>query len=240
MRVIVVTGGTRGLGLEIVHTLLERTEFSVIVVARALSDEVSRLCQSGRVQFIAFDLSRVDIIYELARDISVLAGDNLYGLINNAAIGGDGVLATQHEKDIERLINTNQVAPILLSKYLGRKMLRSRRGHIVNVSSIVARTGYSGLSVYASTKAALLGFSRSLSREYGKYGICVNSILPGFMETEMTSSIGGDSLAKIARRSPTRSLPSTIGVARMVAEIVRTEDYSINGSEFVIDAGNSA
>lgn len=240
MKVVVVTGGSKGLGLMIVNALLGRTEFSIIVIARTMSDELRQLCEDGRVQFIAFDLSRVNQIYELSKEVAQLAGDNLYGLVNNAAIGGDGILATQHEKDIENIINVNQIAPILLSKYLGRQMLRRRRGHIINVSSVVAKTGYSGLSVYASTKAALLGFSRSLAREYGKFGICVNTVLPGFMETEMTSAIGDDSLKQIARRSPTRTLPSTSSVARVTVEILSTEDYSINGAEFVIDAGNTA
>lgn len=240
MKVVVVTGGSKGLGLQIVNTILGRTEFSVIVIARTISNELRQLCEEGRVQFIAFDLSRSNHIYELSKKVIKLAGDNLYGLINNAAIGGDGILATQHEKDIENIINVNQIAPILLSKYLGRQMLKSRRGHIINVSSVVAKTGYSGLSVYASTKAAVLGFSRSLAREYGKFGICVNSVLPGFMETEMTSAIEGDSLKQIARRSPTRTLPSTSSVARITVEILNTDDCSVNGAEFVIDAGNTA
>ena len=85
----------------------------------------------------------------------------------------------------------------------------------MNISSVVAKTGHSGLCVYASTMAALLGFSRSLACEYGKYGVWVNSALPGFMATDMTRGIVDEKIKIIARRSPTKSLPCTITVARI-------------------------
>ena len=109
-------------------------------------------------------------------------------------------------------------------------MVRVRQGHIINISSVVARTGYAGLSVYASSKAALLGFSKSLAREYGKYGVCVNSILPGFMQTDMTQGILPEQLERIRRRSPNKTLPSTQCVADLVLLILGTSDCSINGA----------
>jgi 3-oxoacyl-[acyl-carrier protein] reductase len=240
MSTIIITGGSRGLGLSIIRSLLNDTEFNVINVSRRASSDLKLLLgTSERLKHIDFDFTDVSNIYQLSKEISSMS-DNIYGLINNAAIGGDGVLATQHLSDIENIINVNQVAPILMSKYIGRLMLKNRIGHIINISSVVATTGYSGLSVYASTKAALVGFTRSLSREYGKYGVCVNAVLPGFMKTDMTGAIGDDNLNKIAKRSPTKSLPSTFSVANLVKTILMTDDFSINGSEFVIDSGNSA
>lgn len=240
MKTIIVTGGSRGLGLNIINSLLEDTDFKIINVSRAASGDLQLLMNTtSRVQHIDFDFTDLSGIYELSKKISSMS-ERIYGLINNAAIGGDGVLATQHINDITKIINVNQIAPILMSKYIGRLMLKYREGHIINISSVVATTGYSGLSVYASTKAGLVGFTRSLSREYGKYGVCVNAVLPGFMKTDMTNSIGDENLNKIANRSPTKSLPTTKSVASIVKAIVTTDDCSINGSEFVIDSGNSA
>lgn len=241
MSTVVVTGGTKGLGLSIVRQIISSTEFECIVVARNMSPELSTMIdQSDRIRFIQFDLSDTHKIYDLSLEIKSLIPEGPYGLVNNAAMGGDGILATQHISDMERIVRVNQISPILLSKFLGRQMLRNKVGHIINISSVVAKTGYSGLSVYASTKAALLGFSRSLAREYGKYGVCVNSLLPGFMTTDMTSGMGDEKMNTIARRSPTKSLPSTTAAAKLVITILTTSDYSINGAEFVIDAGNSA
>ena len=241
MSTIVVTGGTKGLGLAIVREIVSATAFDCIVVARNISPELNTLLsESSRVSFIEFDLSDTARVYDLSCEIRDLVPGGPYGLVNNAAIGGDGILATQHISDIEAIVRLNQISPILLSKFIGRQMLRNKVGHIINISSVVAKTGYSGLSVYASTKAALVGFSRSLAREYGKYGVCVNSVLPGFMATDMTSGMGDDKMKVIARRSPTKSLPTTASVANLVVTILKTNDYSINGAEFLVDAGNSA
>jgi len=119
-------------------------------------------------------------------------------------------------------------------------MLDARAGRIVNVSSIVASTGYRGLSVYASTKAGLEGFTRSLARDLGRRNITVNSIAPGFMDTEMTAAMGKDALATITRRSPLGRLPGTASVSAMVVHLLGEHGADITGTVLTIDAGNSA
>ena len=110
----------------------------------------------------------------------------IYGLVNNAGIGTAGVLATMPDAEIERLIQLNTLSPILLTKYISRAMLADGAGRIVNIASIVGFTGFNGLSVYAATKASLIGFTRSLARELGRVGVTVNAVAPGFVATEMT------------------------------------------------------
>ena len=110
----------------------------------------------------------------------------IYGLVNNAGIGTEGLLATMHNSEIEALIRLNVLSPIILTKYVVRHMMADGAGRIVNISSIIASTGYNGLSVYGATKAAPTGFTRSLAREVGKLGITVNAIAPGFIDTELT------------------------------------------------------
>ena len=164
----------------------------------------------------------------------------MWGLVNNAAHGTDGVLATLHEKDIAQLIRVNVEAPILLTKYLLRPMLMNRSGRIVNISSIIATTGFSGLSVYGATKAALAGFTRSLSREVGKVGITVNTVAPGYMETDMTSGLQGEKLESILRRSPLGQLAKAEDVAHAVTYLLSEKAANVTGSTITVDAGSTA
>src|SRR2546422_5362161 len=112
-----------------------------------------------------------------------------------------------HNSQIERLIRVNTLSPIVLTKYVVRHMLADGGGRVVNVSSIIGFTGYSGLSVYGATKASMIGFTRSLAREVGRMGVTVNSVAPGFMDTEMTQGLDGEQREQTARRSALRRLP---------------------------------
>src|SRR3546814_9603771 len=104
----------------------------------------------------------VDGIHGLVKAITGAHGQ-IDGLVNNAAIGRDGVLGTMHNSDIERALRINTLAPIVLTKYVSRSMMLNRRGRVINISSIIATTGFSGLAAYAASKAALEGFTRSLA-----------------------------------------------------------------------------
>jgi 3-oxoacyl-[acyl-carrier protein] reductase len=164
----------------------------------------------------------------------------IYGLINNAAVGHDGLLATQHNSEIEELILVNLLAPIVLAKYFSRSMLTQNSGRIVNISSIVANTGYRGLSVYASTKGGLISFSRSLARDLGAAKITVNSILPGFMVSDMTSSLSLARMEKVTSRSPLGKLVDFQDVSALVVYLLNDSGAHITGASFTVDAGNSA
>ncbi len=121
------------------------------------------MAKSPALHFAAYDLSNLDGIPDLVRDLKDTHGP-LYGLVNNAALGTEGLLSNMHNSDIERLVRLNTVSPIILSKYAVRGMITAAEGRIVNISSIIASTGYSGLSVYGATKASMIGFTRSLAR----------------------------------------------------------------------------
>ncbi len=113
-------------------------------------------------------------------------------------------------------------------------------GRIVNISSIIATTGYNGLSVYGATKAAATGFTRSLAREVGKLGITVNAIAPGFVATELTRSLSDDGRQRIAGRSALRRLPEGEDIASMVEYLLGDGGRNITGTVLTIDAGNTA
>jgi len=234
---VVVTGAAKGLGLAISRQAIE-AGFSVIGVGRTESPEFKSLPISQRA-FIEFDLCNLEKISNLVNRIVDVADGVPYALINNAATGLDGLLATQHRTDIRKVIALNLEAPILLTKYLTRRMIKYRRGRVVNISSIIAQTGFSGLSVYGATKAGLEGFTRSFSRELGRVGITVNCVAPGFMETDMTSSLQGEKLESIKRRAPL-GLPNTEHVASTVLHLLEEKSERTTGTIFTIDGGSTA
>ena len=240
MKTVVVTGATRGLGLAISRQSIA-DGYKVIAVGRTLSAQLEALIQQQpeSVMYEQFDFSDLAGIHAFATRISKEHG-RPWALINNAALGTDGVLATLHENDISQLIRVNIDAPILLTKYMLRPMLINRGGRIINISSIIATTGFSGLAVYAATKAALAGFTRSLSREVGKAGITVNTVAPGYMETDMTSALQGDKLQAIRRRSPLGRLAKAEDVAQAVSYLLSDKAASVTGSTMTVDAGSTA
>ena len=244
MHNVVVTGGSRGIGLAIAQRLAA-AGYNVIAVARRESDglreaigEVARQ-GTGGLHFRAFDLSETDAIPSFVKGLRDEFGA-IYGLINNAGIGTEGLLATQHNSEIEALLRPTVLSPIILTKYIVRQMMADGEGRIINMSSIIATTGYNGLSVYGASKAAATGFTRSLAREVGKLGITVNAIAPGFVDTELTKTLSDDQRKRIAGRSALRRLPETDDVARMVEYLLGDGGRNITGSVLTIDAGNTA
>ena len=244
MHNVLITGGSRGIGLAIARRIAGAGH-NVIAVARRESDELREAIRAdvdrgrGGLHFKAFDLSDTDAIPALVRELRDEFGA-IYGLVNNAGIGTEGLLATMHNSDIEALIRLNVLSPIILTKHVVRHMMADGAGRIINISSIIASTGYNGLSVYGATKAAATGFTRSLAREVGKLGITVNAIAPGFVDTELTQSLSDDQRQRIAGRSALRRLPETDDVSRMVEYLLGDGGRNITGSVLTIDAGNTA
>jgi 3-oxoacyl-[acyl-carrier protein] reductase len=244
MRNVVVTGGSRGLGLAMAGTL-SAAGYRVIAVARSASEGLTAASRAamdsnrGAIEFRACDLSDADQIAPLVRALRDDFGE-IYGLINNAGLGTSGILASMRDKEVQRLIQLNTVAPILLAKYVLKSMMSQREGRIVNIASIVAATGYSGLSVYSATKASLIGFTRSLAREVGPLGITINALAPGFIDTEMTNELNDTQRETIARRSALKRMAEPIDVARSVEFLLGEAGRNITGTVITIDAGNTA
>ncbi|MBC3864179.1 SDR family NAD(P)-dependent oxidoreductase [Undibacterium jejuense] len=237
-KTVIVTGARRGLGLAICSRLAA-DGYKVVAVGRSESEELNSLRAAGNVFFELFDLSNVEEIHTWVNVLTKRYG-RIYGLVNNAAVGSDGVLATMHERDIADSLLVNLQSPIVLTKYVSRSMLLAGGGRVINISSIIGFTGFSGLSVYAATKAGIIGFTKSLSRELGKAGITVNCIAPGYMDTDMTKGIAPDKLMSIKRRSPSGKLASVESVAGSVSYLLGDDAAMINGTTITVDAGSTA
>lgn len=243
-RNVIVTGGSRGLGLAIAQKLAE-AGYCVIAIARKETSQLKSAVQRaecacpGLFHFVPFDLTKIDDISRLVRELHKRFGP-IYGLVNNAAAAFDGTLALMHNSQIEQLVRLNTLSPIILTKYVVRTMIADGGGKIVNVASIIGFTGYSGLSVYGATKASMLGFTRSLAREVGRMGVNVNSVAPGFVDTEMTRELNTEQRQQIARRSALRHLTDSSDVADAVDFLLSDKAKNITGTVLTVDAGSTA
>jgi 3-oxoacyl-[acyl-carrier protein] reductase len=239
MRNVIVTGGSRGLGLAIAKQLIAGG-YRVAVVARSRTEALDgAMHASDALRFFACDLAEIERLPALVKAIRQDIGP-IHGLVNNAAIGTSGVLATTRDAQIERTVRLNTLSPIVLSKHVVRAMMVDGGGRIVNIASIVGFAGFSGLAVYSATKAALIGFTRSLAREIGPLGITVNAIAPGFIDTEMTGGLAGESRDKVVRRSPLGRLAEPDDIANAAEYLLSDKARNITGTVLTVDAGSTA
>jgi 3-oxoacyl-[acyl-carrier protein] reductase len=236
---VLVSGGSRGLGLEIVEHLLGRGE-KVATFARKPTPEVAALERKhpDRFHFGTLDMAKAEGIEPYVTKLVAERGP-IWGLVNNAAVGQDHMLANMPPGKVNEILQINLVSTILLTRAVVRNMVREgTAGRVVNVSSICGMRGFPGLTVYSATKAGLDGFGRSLARELGSRGILVNSVAPGFFESEMSNILSPEQMDTIRRRSPTGHLTETQEIVPVV-DLLLFGDSNITGQVVPVDGGSS-
>jgi 3-oxoacyl-[acyl-carrier protein] reductase len=241
MRNVLVTGGSRGLGLGIVRKL-RASGYSVIAVARKETSQLKSAIEEadgGSLHFVPFDLGEIGELANLVKAVRKDFGP-IYGLVNNAGISFDGALGLMSNAHIEQLVRVNTVSPMVLTKYVVRAMMADGGGRIVNIASITAFAGYSGLSVYSATKASLIGFTRSLAREVGRMGVNINSVAPGFIDTDLTHGLTDERREQIVRRSALKRMADVDDVANAVEFFLGDQAKNITGTVLTVDAGATA
>lgn len=222
-RKILLTGDSSGLGLE-TKNKLEKLGFEVVGISRKSND-------------IRFDLSKTEDIKNLYFDEIKNRGP-FFGFINNAAYAYDDIVTNAKYFELEKMFSVNVLSPILLTKYIIRDMILNKtEGHILHVSSISTRTGYKGLSMYASSKGAIEAFSKNVAREWGKYNIYSNVISPGFMDTKMTSGLNETQRDKIFKRNSLQRELSISSVVNMICFFLSEDFDGITGQSINIDNG---
>ncbi len=239
-----MTGGNRGLGLGIARNLAGEG-YQVIAVARRETPQLTSAMKEaerdhpGSFHFVPFDLANVEGIGKFTSTLRKEFGP-VHGLVNNAGVSFDGALSLMPNSQIEQLVRVNTLSPIILTKYVVRSMMADGGGRIVNVASIVGFRGYSGLAVYGATKASLIGFTKSLAREVGRMGVNVNSVAPGFLDTEMTKGLKEEQRQQILRRSALKRLTQVDDVANAVEFLLGRKSKNITGTVLTVDAGSTA
>jgi len=234
---ILISGGSRGLGSVIVTELLE-AGYNVSTFSRRPTTfvEESTVKHCDQFAFFPGDLGDATSIKSVVNQVIERFGPP-FGLINNAAIAIDGVLATMDETSISRLLCINLEGTLLLTRRIVRQMLTRRSGRILNLSSIIGIRGYRGLAVYAATKAGLDGITRALARELGPRRITVNSVAPGYLETDMTHGLGDTQRAQIVKRTPLGRLGTPEDVTGIIHFLLSDAAEFITGQTIVVDGG---
>ena len=239
MKNILVTGCSRGVGLEICRVLLQQGH-TVYGIARSYSKEFIELEKIflGKLFFKSVDLSDSENIRKTVFKDYVSNTIRLDGLVNNAAIAYDDIITNLNLERLEAMYKVNVFTPMMITKYAIRNMLLHRtKGSIVHISSISAHTGYKGLAMYASSKGALEAFSKDTAREWGERGIRSNVVVPGFMETAMSSTLSEEQKDRIYKRTSLKSATNIRSVAETVAFLLTEKSSSITGQNIHVDNG---
>ena len=236
---IIISGGSRGLGQAIVQALLQDGH-QVATFSRKPTDFTTEAAKrfEGRFLFESLDITDTESLHRFVMETHKTFG-TIDGLINNAAIAIDGVLALSREEDIDRMLDVNLKSSLVLTRECSRLMLLQNSGNIINISSIIAMRGFSGLSTYAATKAGMVGMTQALARELGPKKIRVNAIAPGYLETEMSEALSDSQRKQIIRRTPLGRLGKSEDVVPVVQFLLSPESAFLTGQVITVDGGAS-
>lgn len=240
LRHVIVTGGSRGLGAAMIEGLLA-DGYRVSTCSRSKSDNIARLLAEHPDRFFwgPCEVGEAEQVDAFVRDaVEWAAEDGLWGVVNNAGIAQTGILASFPNAESERVIKINLLGAIQVARAASHFMLkRDRGGRIINISSIIGSRGYNGMSAYSASKAGMDGLTRSLARELGRRQITVNSVAPGYVKTEMSSTLRASQLAQIVNRTPLGRLASEEDIYAMVAFLLGDGAAMVTGQTIMVDGG---
>ena len=238
-KVALVTGASRGLG-KAISLALAQEGASIAAVARsedALKETLEAIrSASGTAEPFALDVADGEAAEATVEKIKARF-EHIDILVNNAGVTRDGLLARMTTEAWDTVIDTNLKGAFNLTKPVGRLMVKQRAGRIINISSVIGLMGNAGQANYAASKAGLIGFTKSVAREFASRGITCNVVCPGFIETDMTKDLGEDLRKKLMERIPLQRLGQPEDVAGGVAFLCSPAASYITGQILTIDGG---
>jgi 3-oxoacyl-[acyl-carrier protein] reductase len=219
--------------------------YRVSTCSRAKSDNIARLLSDPELGQRFFwgpcQVGEAEEVDGFVRDAVTWAGeDGIYGVINNAGIAQAGILASFPNVESEKILKINLLGAIQTARAVSQYLLmRPGGGRIINISSIIGTRGYNGLAAYSASKAGMDGLTRALARELGRRQITVNSVGPGYVKTEMSSTLNTAQLAQIVGRTPLGRLASADDVLGVIRFLLSDAAAMITGQTFLVDGGIS-
>jgi|TARA_B110001452_G_scaffold124530_1_gene103287 3-oxoacyl-[acyl-carrier protein] reductase len=232
---IIVTGASGGIGNSIVKKL---NECGANILASGTKVEKLEELKSkfSRVKILKFDISQSDKIEEFIESASKELG-GLDGVVNNAGITQDNLAIRMGIEEWKKVIDVNLTSTFLMSKYAIKKMLKNKKGKIINITSVVGHTGNLGQANYTASKAGVVAMSKSLAIEYAKKNININCISPGFIKTAMTDKLDHKFKEVIMSKIPSARLGEPEDIANAVLFLASTQSDYINGETLHVNGG---
>lgn len=235
-QVALVTGASRGIGRAIAERLSEDGFF---VIGTATSDKGAEsistyLGEKGKG--VKLDVADADSVAEVIKTVNDGYGAPIV-LVNNAGITRDNLLMRMKDEEWDSIINTNLTSVFRMSKAVLRGMMKAKTGRIVNISSVVGATGNAGQANYAAAKAGMVGFTKSLAKEVGSRNITVNTVAPGFIDTDMTKELGDEIKNSLLASIPLSRLGAASEIAHTVAFLVSEGAAYITGETIHVNGG---
>ena len=238
-KLVLVTGASRGIGQAIALTL---GEAGATVIGTATSEvganNISKILADKNIhgKGMILNVTDNDQILDLLKAVTVEFG-SVDILINNAGITRDNILIRMKEEEWDEIINTNLSSVYKMSKAVLRGMIKKKSGRIISITSVVGAMGNAGQSNYAAAKAGIMGFTKSLAREVGVRGITVNTIAPGFIETDMTDNLPADQKAALASQIPMARLGTVDEIAQAVLFLAGDSGSYITAQTLHVNGG---
>ncbi len=236
-KVAIITGGARGIGREIALRLAEAgatVAVSDVADAEPAAEEIRKMGHQSLA--VAVDVTSASDVASMVEKVTAEYG-RIDILVNNAGIARDQLLMRMSEEDWEAVLNVNLKSVFLCTRAVLRQMVKQRWGRIVSISSIVGIVGNPGQANYSSSKAGVIGFTKTIAREVGSRGITVNAIAPGFIVSKMTEQLSEEQKSEMLKRIPLGFLGTPRDVAEAVAFLSSEEARYITGQVLGVDGG---
>ena len=233
---IIVTGATGGIGNSIIKKLYD-SGANILATGTKLEKLESLKKEFQNIQILKFDISQTDNLENFIEEATKLLGGKLDCIINNAGITLDNLAIRMSIEDWKKVIDINLTSTFLISKFAIKKMLKNKKGKIINITSVVGHTGNLGQSNYTASKAGIVAMSKSLAIEYAKKNININCISPGFIKTAMTDKIDEKFKEVIISKIPSARLGEPEDVANAVIFLASSYSDYINGETLHVNGG---
>ncbi|NOT12131.1 MAG: 3-oxoacyl-ACP reductase FabG [Methylococcaceae bacterium] len=235
-QVALVTGASRGIGRAIAERLAEDGYFVIGTATTENGAEAISTYLSDKGKGIKLDVADAESVAEVMKTINDEYGAPTV-LVNNAGITRDNLLMRMKDEEWDSIINTNLTSVFRMSKAVLRGMMKAKAGRIINISSVVGATGNAGQANYAAAKAGMVGFTKSLAKEVGSRNITVNTVAPGFIDTDMTKELGDDIKNSLLASIPLARLGEAKEIAHTVAFLVSEGAAYITGETLHVNGG---